>query len=163
LLGGPLNAAGSSTTATTSVASSSSSSNFPGILALRSQGQGWGQIAKSTNVQLGQVISSARTAFKSSSTSSDTSLSPTGRTSAEINAGRASGTDTGSSTAHPSDRGQGKAKAWGKDDDTHPGRGSKDKEDKNDASDASDSTTSSSRPNASSSSGASSNSKSPDR
>lgn len=32
---------------------------FPGILNLRAQGQGWGQIAQSGNVQLGQVLSGA--------------------------------------------------------------------------------------------------------
>lgn len=91
LMGGPLAASGTTSTSTTSSASSSSSSNFPGVLALRSQGQGWGQIAQTTNVQLGQVITSAHSSMNlsttnsldSSTSTSDTANSPTGRTSAD--------------------------------------------------------------------------------
>lgn len=84
LLGGPLTAAGTTMTSTSNRASASSSSSFPGILALRTQGQGWGQIAQTTNVQLGQVVSSARTSMNIQS-DSDANLSPTGRSSAEFN------------------------------------------------------------------------------
>jgi hypothetical protein len=80
LLGGPLAAAGTTSTSTTRSASATSSSRFPGILALRSQGQGWGQIAQTTNVQLGQVVSGAHSSLNLSR-SSDQMLSPTGRTS----------------------------------------------------------------------------------
>lgn len=83
LMGGPLVAAGTTSTSTSQSASASSSSNFPGILALHSQGQGWGQIAQRTNVQLGQVVSSARSSFNLQD--ADAALAPTGRTSAEMN------------------------------------------------------------------------------
>jgi hypothetical protein len=121
LLGGPLSASGSSSTATSSSASSSSSSNFPGILALRSQGQGWGQIAKTTNVQLGQVMSSVRSSMNSNNGSSDSTLSPTGRLSTEPSSGASRGTSgTGSNNGRalghgPDDEnntGKAKGKSW---------------------------------------------------
>lgn len=131
LLGGPLAAADSTSTSTTSVASATSSSHFPGILALRSQGQGWGQIAATTNVQLGQVVSNARTSLKIDS-SSDAALSPTGRSSAEMKSSRSttgteSSTSTTSDPSSSSDRGindhPGKAKGLdNRDTDTSPGR-----------------------------------------
>jgi hypothetical protein len=96
LLGGPLAAAGTSSTSTTRIASASSSSQFPGILTLRSQGQGWGQIAQTTNVKLGQVMSSARSSLNLSS-SSDSSLAPTGRSSSDFN--RSSTTNPSSSSS----------------------------------------------------------------
>lgn len=86
LMGGPLAASGTTMTATSRSASASSSSNFPGILALRAQGQGWGQIAQTTNVQLGRVVSNAQSSFKLEDKGS--SLTPTGRSSAEMNQGR---------------------------------------------------------------------------
>jgi hypothetical protein len=101
LLGGPLAAADSTSTRTTSVASASSSSHFPGILALRSQGQGWGQIAQATNVQLGQVMSSARSSLNIES-SADSALSPTGRSSAEMQRSRS--TTPGASSSSSTDR-----------------------------------------------------------
>jgi hypothetical protein len=88
LLGGPLTAAGTTMTSTSRSASASSSSSFPGVLALRTQGQGWGQIAQTTNVQLGQVVSSARNSLKIDA-GSDANLTPTGRSSAEMNESRA--------------------------------------------------------------------------
>jgi hypothetical protein len=97
LLGGPLAVAGTTSTSTTRIASASSSSQFPGILTLRSQGQGWGQIAQTTNVKLGQVMSSARSSLNLSSSSSDSSLSPTGRASSDIN--RSSTTTPSSSSS----------------------------------------------------------------
>jgi hypothetical protein len=85
LMGGPLAATGTtSISSTTRSATASATSSFPGIIALRSQGQGWGQIAQTTNVQLGQVVSGARTAFKIDATS-DSTLSPTGLSSGEMN------------------------------------------------------------------------------
>jgi hypothetical protein len=94
LVGGPLAATSTTSTSTTRSASASSSSNFPGILTLRSQGQGWGQIAQTTNVQLGQVMSSAHSSLNISA-SGDTTLSPTGRSSSDLNQSRSStGTNT---------------------------------------------------------------------
>lgn len=83
LFGGPLSAASSDSTATTSVAIASSTSRFPGILALRSQGQGWGQIAQTAQVQLGPVVASARSALKLEA-AEENPLSPTGRSSSEF-------------------------------------------------------------------------------
>lgn len=110
LLGGPLAAAGTTSTTTTRAATATSSSRFPGILTLRSQGQGWGQIAQSTNVQLGRVMSSARTSLN---ISSDTSLSPTGRSSSEMQQSRSGTTGTGT-------RGADTMKAKDKDKDKDP-------------------------------------------
>jgi hypothetical protein len=95
LLGGPLAAAGTTSTTTSRSATASSSSRFPGILTLHSQGQGWGQVAQTTNVQLGQVVSNARSSFSMNSMNSrdNTNLSPTGRTSSD---------KAHSSSAHPS-------------------------------------------------------------
>jgi hypothetical protein len=95
LLGGPLAASGSTSTTVTA----SSTTRFPGILTLRSQGQGWGQIAQTTHVQLGQVMSSARTSLNinssnaansNSSSRSESNLTPTGRSSSEFNPPRSS-------------------------------------------------------------------------
>lgn len=69
LLGGPI-------TGTTAVASSST--QFPGIVTLHTQGQGWGQIAQTTNVQLGQVITSSNSG----------ALAPTGFSSSDMDQGR---------------------------------------------------------------------------
>jgi hypothetical protein len=98
LLGGPLAAAGTTTTTTSRGASATSSSSFPGILALRSQGQGWGQIAQTTNVKLGQVMSSAKSSLNLG-TSSDTSLSPTGRSSSSIDKSSSSTSPSSTSTS----------------------------------------------------------------
>ena len=129
LMGGPLVAAGTTSTATTRTASASSSSNFPGILALRSQGKGWGQIAQATNVQLGQVMSSARSSLKIDA-SGDSALSPTGRTSAEMQQSRmksgASGIDSetskGAVPGHSPDRSSGKGHDKDKDKDKNEGK-----------------------------------------
>jgi hypothetical protein len=113
LLGGPLAASGTTTTTTTRSASSSSSSNFPGILVLHSQGQGWGQIAQTTNVQLGQVMSKAQTSLKLEG--NDASLTPTGRTSAEMDearknrnnaSGKSEGAPHGNAYGHDKDKGK---------------------------------------------------------
>lgn len=93
LMGGPLTAAGTTTTATTRSASASSSSSFPGILALRSQGQGWGQIAHTTNIQLGQVVSSANSSFKFNADAKSENLTPTGRSSSDFNRPPSSSSD----------------------------------------------------------------------
>lgn len=63
LIGGPLSGSTSTAAVSSSSASASSTSSFPGILVLRQQGQGWGQIAQTTNVQLGTVVSSAQSSF----------------------------------------------------------------------------------------------------
>lgn len=105
LMGGPLAASGTTTTSTSVSASSSSSSHFPGILALHAQGQGWGQIAQRTNVQLGQIVSSAQSSFK---LDKDSSLAPTGRTSAEMEQERKGSADTrGRSDTAPQGKAQG--------------------------------------------------------
>jgi hypothetical protein len=116
LLGGPLAASGTTSTSTSQSATSSSSSQFPGILTLHSQGQGWGQVAQAANVQLGQVVSSAHSSLNVGSTG-DTNLAPTGRSSADMSKSRASSssTDTGvSASSSDDDGGKGKAKGKGK-------------------------------------------------
>lgn len=126
LMGGPLVASSTTTTATTQSASSSASSNFPGILALHSQGQGWGQIAQTTNVQLGQVVSDAQSSFNLDGTESN--LTPTGRTSAEMNQSRKHGDDKpGKSEGAPY------GKAYGHDEDKDKDK-NKEKSDTNDRS-----------------------------
>lgn len=55
LLGGPLTVSQTSST-TNSYASASGSNTMPGIVTLHKQGQGWGQIAQSGNVQIGQIL-----------------------------------------------------------------------------------------------------------
>ncbi|MBA4138004.1 MAG: hypothetical protein C0518_11860 [Opitutus sp.] len=70
LIGGPLTGATSVSSTTTVGSSASASSNFPGILVLKQQGQGWGQIAQTTNVQIGTVVSSARSSLNLSESSS---------------------------------------------------------------------------------------------
>lgn len=82
LMGGPLSAAGTTTTTTSRSAVASSSSNFPGILALHAQGQGWGQIAQNTNVQLGSIVSGAHASLQ---LEKNENLAPTGRDSANLN------------------------------------------------------------------------------
>jgi hypothetical protein len=114
LIGGPLAASGSTSTGTSTTTTASSSSHFPGILTLRSQGQGWGQVAQTTNVQLGSVISGATSSLK---LSGDSGLTPTGKTSAEMmrermNAGK--GNSDTSATGQDDDKGRkGKGKAKG--------------------------------------------------
>lgn len=82
LFGGPASASTSGTSGSTSVVTSSSSTQFPGILTLRSQGQGWGQIAQTTNVRLGEIVSNVRSSLGSDA------LAPTGVSSSEMNKGR---------------------------------------------------------------------------
>lgn len=123
LMGGPLAVSGTTSTATTQSSSATSSSSFPGILALRSQGQGWGQIAQTTNVQLGQVISSAQSSFNLD-TSSSAAPSPTGRTNLDQSStssdtqspGRSGTAPHGKAYGHDKDKAQGKAKGHDKSD-----------------------------------------------
>lgn len=77
LFGGPISTS-SSVTASTSSSSSGGASRFPGILTLRQQGQGWGQIAQASNVQLGTIVSSATSALNSGA------LAPTGTSSRDM-------------------------------------------------------------------------------
>jgi len=86
LLGGPLNTSVTSTS-TNSVASAGSSRTFPGIVKLHSQGQGWGQIAQTNNLQLGQIISNSNSQASARSQSPNDSLSPTGVSSADTEHG----------------------------------------------------------------------------
>lgn len=139
LMGGPLVAAGTTSTTTTRSASASSSSNFPGILTLHSQGQGWGQIAQTTNVELGQIVSNAQSSFNMKATS-DSSLTPTGRDSSYSPSGRDSGdkpgADHSSRDNHPGrSEGAPYGKAYGHDKDKDkpdhdkPGKGNQDTSD----------------------------------
>lgn len=127
LMGGPLAVSGTTSTATTQSSSASSSSSFPGILALRSQGQGWGQIAQTTNVQLGQIVSNAQSSFNVDTSSA--APSPTGRTSTDLNQsnqsssssdtespGRSGTAPHGKAYGHDKDKAQGKAKGHDKSD-----------------------------------------------
>ena len=59
LVGGPLTTA----TSTTTTASASARSDFPGILVLHSQGQGWSQIAQTSNVEISQIVSTAHSSL----------------------------------------------------------------------------------------------------
>ena len=83
LLGGPLNVS-----STTSTSASSGSTQFPGIVTLHRQGQGWGKIAQTSHVELGQIISNSSSASRTSalnssnSSSGSSSPSPTGYSSA---------------------------------------------------------------------------------
>jgi hypothetical protein len=65
LLGGELAPAG-----TASVTTTTTTRSFPGILVLREQHGGWGQVAQTTNVQLGSVVSTARTSLNIDANSS---------------------------------------------------------------------------------------------
>ena len=91
LLGGPIT---TTTSSTTFSSKASTPTQFPGVLTLRSQGQGWGQIAQTTNVQLGTIVSQ----FSSSFDASSRAPSPTGLSSAEMNRGRESTGASGSAT-----------------------------------------------------------------
>ncbi|HVZ63376.1 MAG TPA: hypothetical protein VG936_02220 [Lacunisphaera sp.] len=62
LVGGQLSGGQTSTT-------TESTARFPGILTLKSQGQGWGQVAQTTHVQLNQVVSRADSSLKLNSSS----------------------------------------------------------------------------------------------
>lgn len=75
LLGGPLAVSTTSTT-TNASASAGSTMQFPGIVTLHTQGQGWGEIAQSNNLQLSQVISN------------NTAGQATGFSSSQMNQGR---------------------------------------------------------------------------
>ena len=117
LMGGPLAAAGTTTTTTSRGASATSSSSFPGILALRSQGQGWGQIAQTTNVKLGQVMSNARSSLNLGSSSS--TLAPTGRSRPSLDTSSSSTTPSSTSSSKDySTSSSGKDKDKDKDKDT---------------------------------------------
>jgi hypothetical protein len=146
LLGGPLAATGTATSSTTRIASGSASSRFPGILALRSQGQGWGQIAQSANIQLGQVMSNAHSSLNISS-STDTTLSPTGRSSSDFNSSRSTTSPSTSSTRDDS-----ATKPGGKDKDADKDKSSTGKDKDTDRSSLNDNPATSSRQPASSSS-----------
>jgi hypothetical protein len=113
LLGGPLAAAGTTTSVSSTTATSSASSRFPGVLALRAQGQGWGQIARTTNVQLDRIVTRARSALNLGSGITDPTLSPTGRSSSEINRSR-SNPNSDAGTTPSTTKGQ-KGKRQGQD------------------------------------------------
>lgn len=99
LLGGPL-AVNQSSSGTNSYASASSSTTVPGIITLRSQGQGWGQIAQSANVQLGQIVSNASVSGFSSVNTLDPNAAgaPTGQSSADFNRGPSASSASDSTT-----------------------------------------------------------------
>lgn len=115
LLGGPLNVTNTSSS-TNSYASASGSTQFPGIITLHNQGQGWGQIAQSNNIQLGQIVSrsdvSANTNINnnsSTSVNSSTAPSPTGYSSSQMNQGRV---DTDTNVEADKGKHKGQKKHW---------------------------------------------------
>lgn len=117
LLGGPLQTT-VTTTSTNSVATAGSSSTFPGIVTLHSQGQGWGQIAQTTNLQLSSVISntssSSNTASATNAGSANSTLSPTGYSSADMNKGHTTpSTNTNASKDSDNDKEKDKDKDSG--------------------------------------------------
>ncbi len=140
LIGGPLSGTTSTSAVRSSSASASSTSNFPGILVLRQQGQGWGQIARTTRVQLGTVVSSAQSSLNlSNNTSSSTRpglSSPTGEMDQSQPATTTSGSKAQSSDDEQTDKP--KKKHWwqrdhSKNDQTNPDKkdSEPDKEDPN--------------------------------
>lgn len=108
LIGGPLSGATSISAVSSSSASASSTSNFPGILVLRQQGQGWGQIAQTTHVQLGTVVSSAQSSLNLSNSTSSSTRSGLSSSTGEM--------DQSKSTTSPSTTGA-KARSTHDDDD----------------------------------------------
>lgn len=99
LLGGPL-AVNQTSSGSNSFASASSSTTVPGIITLRNQGQGWGQIARSANVQLGQIVSNASVSGFSSVNALDPNAAgaPTGRSSTDLDRSSAETTGADSTT-----------------------------------------------------------------
>ena len=79
-------------TITQSTAANTTTTNLPGILTLRSQNMGWGQIAQKLGYKLGPVISSMKSANQSLAASTHTPASANGLTSAT---GPASSTSNG--------------------------------------------------------------------
>jgi hypothetical protein len=160
LVGGPINVTG-----TTRITTSAGSNNFPGILTLHSQGQGWGQIAQTTHVQLGQVVSSARSSMNlataSASNSSNSSLAPTGQSSSEMQSSRFPNRDKNDSTSSGLQSDTDRSLSTGKDkDDDHDNNASKDRSNRSSDLDSSSSAASPSTSSGSSSSASGSNSSS---
>jgi hypothetical protein len=89
LLGGPLQVTNTSSSSN-SFASASGSRQVQGIVTLRNQGQGWGQIAQSNNIQLGQIVNrnSNVSLNNTNANSSEQAGAPTGFSSSEMNQGR---------------------------------------------------------------------------
>jgi hypothetical protein len=159
LVGGPINVTG-----TTRITTSTGSNNFPGILTLHSQGQGWGQIAQTTHVQLGQVVSSARSSMNLSSAnasnSSNSSLAPTGQSSSEMQSSRFPNRDKNDSTSSGLQSDTDRPLSTGKDkdkDDDHDDNASKDRSNRSSDLDSSSSSTSPSTSSGNSSSASGSN------
>jgi hypothetical protein len=103
LLGGPLITSVTSS-GTNSYASAGGSTQLPGIVTLHTQGQGWGQIAQSSNLQLNQVVSNANVSSNATNASStnESANSPTGFSSSQMNQGRFdSDTNSGQTTTKP--------------------------------------------------------------
>lgn len=97
LVGGELKGSGIASTTTTVT-----TERFPGILVLREQHGGWGQVAQTTNVQLGTVVASAHSSLNIDSPTSD--LPP-----------RSGFGDEADKNSKASDRGQEKGKMKGYD------------------------------------------------
>ncbi|MBI2511483.1 MAG: hypothetical protein HYV96_05855 [Opitutae bacterium] len=123
LIGGPLSGATTTAAVSSSSTSASATSSFPGILVLRQQGQGWGQIAQTTHVQLGTVVSSAQSSFNLSNNAASSSRSGLSSSTGEMDQAKsATGTQT-QSTEGKTDKP--KKKHWwqrdhSKDDKTDP-------------------------------------------
>lgn len=90
LIGGPLSGATTTSAVSSSSASASSTSNFPGILVLRQQGQGWGQIAQTTHVQLGTVVSSVQSSLNLSNSASSSTRSGLSSSTGEMDQSKSS-------------------------------------------------------------------------
>lgn len=125
LIGGPLSGATTTAAVSSSSTSASATSSFPGILVLRQQGQGWGQIAQTTHVQLGTVVSSAQSSFNLSNNASPDSRSGLSSSTAEMDRAKSA---TGSQTRSTDDKTDPpKKKHWwqrdhSKDDKTDPAK-----------------------------------------
>ncbi|HYA27178.1 MAG TPA: hypothetical protein VEI95_00055 [Acidobacteriota bacterium] len=79
-------------TITQTTAANTTTTNLPGILTLRSQNMGWGQIAQKLGYKLGPIISSIKSANQSLAASTHTPASASGLTTAT---GPASSTSNG--------------------------------------------------------------------
>ncbi|HLP26645.1 MAG TPA: hypothetical protein VK477_13270 [Acidobacteriota bacterium] len=141
LIGGPLSGATSTSAISSTSASASSKSNFPGILVLRQQGQGWGQIAQTSHIQLGTVVSSAQSSLNLSNSTSSSTRSGLSSSTGEMDQSKSSPSTSGARTQSTDDDDKNdkpKKKHWwqrdhSKDDKTNPDKkdSEPDKEDPN--------------------------------
>lgn len=139
LIGGPLSGATSTSAISSTSASASSTSNFPGILVLRQQGQGWGQIAQTSHIQLGTVVSSAQSSLNLSNSTSSSTRSGLSSSTGEMDQSKSSTSGAKTQSTDDDDKNdKPKKKHWwqrdhSKDDKTNPDKkdSEPDKEDPN--------------------------------